>query len=109
MRPTSFWEAPQSRVLVLLIVLPRDPLVDSRSLFSCRMMRGQEETSTSQVRHRKGSSHESPTASSLVASMSIEELRSFCRVPDSISLEFSDGPARSIVGQADNTIYFTWE
>ena len=94
-------------MLVLLIVLPRDPLADSRSLFSYKMMRGQEEISTSQVRHRKGSSRESPTTSSLVASMSIEELRSFCRVPGDISLEFSDGPA--IVEQADNTIYFTWE
>ena len=39
------------------------------------MTRGQEETSTNQVGCRKGSSRESPTASSLVASMSMEELR----------------------------------
>ena len=44
-----------------------------------------------------------------MASMSIEELRSFYRVLDYISLELSDGPARSIVGQADNTVYFTRE
>ena len=50
------------------------------------MTRGQEETSTSQVGRRKGSSQESPTMSSLVASMSMEELRSFCRVLDGISL-----------------------
>ena len=86
MCPTSFQEAPQSRVLVLRFVLPRDPRVDPRSLFVCRMMRGQEETSTSQVGHRKGSNRESPTASSLMSSMSMEELRSFCRVPDGISL-----------------------
>ena len=42
-----------------------------------------------------GSSRELPTASSLVASMSIEELRSFCRVLDNISLELSDRPTRS--------------
>ena len=29
--------------------------------------------------------------SSLVSSISMEELRSFCRVPDDISLELSDG------------------
>ena len=77
MHPNSFREAPQSRVLVLLIVLLRDPRVDPRSLFAYRMMRGQEKTSTSQVGRRNGSSRESPTTSSLVSSMSMEELRSF--------------------------------
>ena len=62
------------------------------------MMRGQEETSTSQVRPKKGFSRESPTASSLVSSMSMKKLRSFCRVPDGIILEMSDGPACSTVG-----------
>ena len=57
----------------------------------------------------KGSSRESPTASSLVSSMSIEELRSFYRVSDGISLEFLDGSACSTVGQADNVVYFTQE
>ena len=84
--------------MVLLIVLPRDPRVDPHYLFACRMMRGQEETSPSQVGRNKGSSQESPTARSLVASMSMEELRSFYRVPDNISLGLSDGPACSIVG-----------
>ena len=72
-------------------------------------MRGQEETSTSQVVHMKRSSQESPTASSLVSSMFMEELRSFYQVPDGISLEFSNKPARSTVVQANNTIYFTRE
>ena len=109
MSPKSFREAPQSRVLVLLIVFLRDRRVDPRSLFSCRMMRGQEETSTSQVRLRKGSKRESPTTRSLVSSMSMEELRSFCRVPDDISIELSDGPTRSVVGQVDNVVFFTRE
>ena len=72
-------------------------------------MRGKEETSTSQIRHRKGSSLESPTASSLMSFMSIEELRSFCRVPDAISLELLDEPTSSIVGHADNVVFFTRE
>ena len=72
-------------------------------------MRGQEETSTSQVRLRKGSSWELPTASSLVSSMSMEELRSLCWVLDDISLEFSDESARSTIRQVDNVVYFTWE
>ena len=73
------------------------------------MMRGQEETSTSQVGCKKGSSRESPIASSLVASMSMEELRSFYQVPNNISLELLDGPTCATVGQADNAVYFTWE
>ena len=71
------------------------------------MTRGQEETSTSQAGHKRGTPWESPTASNLVATMSTEELRSFCQVPSDISLELSDGAAVSIVGGADNAVYFT--
>ena len=39
-----------------------------------------------------------------MASMYVEELRSFCRVPDDISLELLDGSTFSFVGQADNAI-----
>ena len=109
MLPNSFWEAPQSSLLVLLIVLHRDLRVDPSSLFACRMMRCQEETSTSQVGHRKGSIQEFPTVNSLVASMSMEELSFFCRVLDGISLEFSDKPAQSTIREADNVVYFTLE
>ena len=73
------------------------------------MMRGQDKTSTSQVGHRKGSNQESPTASSLVSSMSMEEPRSFCQVLDDISLELSDDPIRFTAGQADNAVFFTRE
>ena len=68
------------------------------------MTRDQEETSTSQVGHRRGPSRELPSASSLVSSMSMEELRFFCQIPDSISLEFSNGPAASTVGEADSAV-----
>ena len=74
-----------------------------------KMTRGQEETSTSQARRRRGPSRELPFASSLVSSMSMEELRSYCQILDNISLELSDGPTASTVGEADNTIYFTRE
>ena len=39
--------------------------------------------------------------------MSLEELRSFCQIPDSISLEVSDGSAVSTIGEADSAVYFT--
>ena len=72
-------------------------------------MRGQEKTSTSQVGCRKGSSWESPTASSLVSSMSMKELKSFCQVPHDISLELSDGSSCFTIEQADNAVFFTRE
>ena len=41
--------------------------------------------------------------------MSMEEVRSFCQIPDIISLETSDGPAVSAIGEADSAVYFTRE
>ena len=73
------------------------------------MARGQEETSISWVGRRRRTPQQSPTASDLVATMSVEELRSFCQVPTDISLELSDGAAVLTVGWADNTVYFTQE
>ena len=73
------------------------------------MARGQEETSTSQVGRRRGTPRESPIASSLVAAMSVEELRSFCQVPVDISMELSDRATVSTVGGENNAIYFTGE
>ena len=39
----------------------------------------------------------------------MEELRSFCQVLDGISLELSDSPTLSTVGEADSAVYFTRE
>ena len=47
--------------------------------------------------------------SSLMSSMLLDELRSFYHIPDNVSLELSDGPACSTVGQADNAVFFTRE
>ena len=73
------------------------------------MTRGQEETSTSLVGRRREPSRESPTASSIVASMSVEELKSSYRVLDDMNLQLSNGPTFSTVGEANNTIYLTRE
>ena len=50
------------------------------------MARGEEETSTSHAKRRRLAPRESPTASSLVATMSMEELRVVFQVPADISL-----------------------
>ena len=46
------------------------------------------------------------TASNLVGTMSVEDLRSFSHVLVGISLEFSDSVAAPTVGGADNAVYF---
>ena len=56
-----------------------------------------EETSTNGAKCSRVAPRESPTTSSLVAAMSMEELRLFCQVPTNISLELLDGAAVSIV------------
>ena len=71
------------------------------------MTRGQEKTSTNQVGRRRWSSQSHLLQ--VVASMSVEEFRLFCRVPDNISLELSDGPTFSTIRQANNAVYFTRE
>ena len=70
-------------------------------LFACRMAGGQEETSTSQVGRKRGTPRDTPTTSSLVAAMSIEELKSFNQVPANISLELLDDTAASTTRGVD--------
>ena len=71
------------------------------------MARGEDDSSTNQVGRRGLTPWESPTASSLVAAMFVEELRFFCQVPANIDPELSDGVVVSIVGWANNSVYFT--
>ena len=78
-------------------------------LSTCSMARGQEETSTSQVRRRRGPSRESPSASSIIFSLSIDEVRSYCQIPEDIDFELSEGPAESTVGEEYKVVFFIRE
>ena len=71
------------------------------------MARGHEEASTSQVGDKRGTPWETPMVSSLVAAMSVEDLRSFRQVLAAIILEMSNNTATLIMGAADNANYFT--
>ena len=71
------------------------------------MTRGHKEASTSQVGRKRGTPREMPTASNLVLAMCVEDLRSFIQVTVAIRLEMSSGVATSIMGAADNAVYFT--
>ena len=53
-------------------------------LSACNMARGQEETSTSQAGHRRGPSRDTPSANSIISSLSMEELRSYIQIPNNI-------------------------
>ena len=78
-------------------------------LFAYNMTRGQEETFTSQVGRKRGPSRDAPSASSLISSLSMEELRSYCQIPNNIDFELSDYPTESIVNEEDSVVYFTRE
>ena len=73
------------------------------------MERGQEEISTSQARSRRGPSQDTPSASSLISYLSMEELRSYYQIPNNIDFEFPDGPAESTIDEEDSVVYFTRE
>ena len=78
-------------------------------LSACSMERSQEETSTSQARRRRGPSRDTPSASSLISSMSMEELRSYCQIPNDIDFELLDGWTKSTIDEEDSVVYFTRE
>ena len=58
-------------------LIPLSPLI--LLLSACSMARGQEETYTSQAGRIRGSSRDTPSASNLFSSLSMEELRSYCQ------------------------------
>ena len=78
-------------------------------LFACRMARGQKETSTSQAGRKRGPTRGTPSTSSIISSLSMEELRTYCEIPDDIDVMLSDGPAQNTVDGEDNAIFFTRE
>ena len=86
-------------------LIPLTPLI--LLLFACSMARGQEEISTSQAGRRRGPSLNTPYASSLISSLSMEELRSYYQIPNNIDFELSDDPTKSIVNEEDIVAYFT--
>ena len=70
------------------------------------MARGEEETYT-QAGCRRGLSRELPSASSIISSLSMDEVRSYCQIHDDIDFELSKGPAESTMGEEYNAVFFT--
>ena len=75
-------------------------------LSACSMATSQEETSTSQAGHRRGPSRDTPSTSSLISSLSMEELRSYCQIPNNFNFELSDGLSESAIDEEDSVVYF---
>ena len=73
-------------------------------LSACSVARGQEKTSTSQARHRRGPNQDTPSASNFISSLSMEELRSYCQIPNNIDFELSDGPTESTIDEEDSVV-----
>ena len=73
------------------------------------MARGQEETSTSQAGRKRGPTRGTPSTISIISSLSMEELRAYCEIPDDINVTLSDGPAQNTIGEEYNVVFFTQE
>ena len=88
-------------------LIPFPPLL--LLLSPCSMEGGKEETSTSQVGRRRGPSQDTPSTSSLIFSLSMEEFRSYCQIPNNIDFDLPDGPTESTINEEDSVVYFTRE
>ena len=78
-------------------------------LFAYRLARGQEETFTSQAGRKRGPTRGTPSTSSIISSLSMEELRAYCEIPDDIDIMLSDGPTQNTVGEEHSAVFFTRE
>ena len=73
------------------------------------MVRDLEETSTSQPGRKRGPTWGMPSTSIIISSLSMEELRAYCQIPDDIDVVFSEGPVENTMGDEYNAVFFTKE
>ena len=66
------------------------------------MTRGEEETSTRQASRRRGPARGARSASHIVSSLIMEELKTYCEVPDNIDLRLMDKMDKSTTGGEHN-------
>ena len=71
------------------------------------MVRGQEETSTSG--RPGGHLRATPSSSSIISSLTTEELITYCEVPDNIDLRLMERTNESTLGGEHNGVFFTRE
>ena len=73
------------------------------------MARGEKETSTSQAGRRREPTRVARSTSHIVLSLTMEELRTYCEIPDDIDLKLMDKPNESTLGGEHNVLFFTLE
>ena len=66
-------------------------------------------TSSNQAGRRRGPTRGTPSASSIISSLTMEELRAYCDVPDNINLKLMEDPNESTIGGEHNSVFFTQE
>ena len=71
------------------------------------MVRGREETSTSG--RPRGRPRAKPSTSNVIASLTMEELKLYCEVPDNIDLRLMERADDSTSGGEHNGVFFTRE
>ena len=71
------------------------------------MARGREETSTSG--RPEGRPRATPSASSVIASLTMKELKMYCKVPNNIDLRLMERADDSTLGGEHNGVFFTQE
>ena len=71
------------------------------------MARGREETSTSG--RLGGCLRATPSANSIISSLTMEELRAYCEVPNSIDLRLMERVNECTLGGEHNGVFFTLE
>ena len=70
-------------------------------------MRGREETSTSGP--PEGRFQTTPSTSSIISSLAMEELRAYCEGPNNIDLRLMERADESTLGGEHNGVFFTRE
>ena len=70
------------------------------------MMRGEEETSTSQVGRKQGLARGTRSVRRIVSSLTMEELRTYCEIPDNSDLKLMEKPDKSTIGGEHNAVFF---
>ena len=73
------------------------------------MTRGEEGTSTSQACRKQGPVRGTGSSSHIISSLTVEELRSYCEVPENIDLKLMDEPDESTLNREHNVVFFTLE
>ena len=73
------------------------------------MARGQEATSNCHGGRERRPTRGTPSASNIISSLTMEELRAYCDVPGNIGLKLMEELDESTLGGEHNVVFFTRE